>query len=282
MSIILFQSLLIVWLSTWAVEDYLNNQYVRAYVDGVIQVEGWLFGVFAFLGVLGSVMGLVVRRRRGAKGLELIDTGSESLEPRSSGLKGPMSASTVVARTQAAAASSRPSVELHPAVAALKAELSEARMSLGLASVTPGPEKSPAVTFNDQKTSVGLQPSPMMRSPMMGPRPQFSVMRETPPTVIRPGPQPTGFRPVPPPNVIRPMMPPSPAGSVPSSPTMPVLKIEGKTPQGPSQTVGLLSKQEGGPMAQKNVSTVITGIVPVQQKKKEEPESSSGQNSSQQ
>src|SRR5438093_5947051 len=66
MSIILFQTLLIVWLSVWAVEDYLNNAYVRAYVDLSIQTEGWILGVLAFIGVLGSVMGLVVRRNRHA------------------------------------------------------------------------------------------------------------------------------------------------------------------------------------------------------------------------
>src|SRR5438094_9454290 len=71
MSIILFQTLLIVWLSVWAVEDYLNNAYVRAYVDLSIQTEGWILGVLAFIGVRGSVLGLVARRnKRASKNLD--------------------------------------------------------------------------------------------------------------------------------------------------------------------------------------------------------------------
>src|SRR5207247_8569616 len=129
MSIILYQILLIAWLSVWAVEDYLNNAYVRAYVDLSIQTEGWILGVLAFIGVLGSVMGLVVRRNRHASTtLDLANT--ETTVPIST----PVTKNTPPT-------SSKPSVELHPAVAALKAELWQCRMRLGLESVAAGPER---------------------------------------------------------------------------------------------------------------------------------------------
>jgi len=159
MSIILFQTLLIVWLSVWAVEDYLNNAYVRAYVDLSIQTEGWILGVLAFIGVLGSVMGLVVRRNRHAsKTLDLATT--EATVP----------ISTPVTMTTPPT-SSKPSVELHPAVAALKAELSERRMSLGLESVAAGPERNagPSEGFAGQKTMMGTRSSQVIQSPMAGP-----------------------------------------------------------------------------------------------------------------
>ncbi|MBO0888619.1 hypothetical protein J2P12_05910, partial [Candidatus Bathyarchaeota archaeon] len=85
-SIILFQTLLILWLSLWAVEDYLNNQYVKAYVDGIVQAEGWVFGLLAFVGVLGSALSLVVRRKHSAKTIELeIGSTSKSIEPSGAG-----------------------------------------------------------------------------------------------------------------------------------------------------------------------------------------------------
>ncbi len=264
-SIILFQTLLIFWLSFWAVEDYLNNVYVRAYVDGTVQVEGWLFGLVAFVCVLGSVMGLVVRRKHSMRGLEAISTGVETVGPVDPGFYAPASASAVVSTSPTVAVvSSRPSVELHPAVAALKAELSEARMSLGLQTVASTSEKlvGPVARFEDRKTAVGPQSGPAMRPPMMGLRPQLSVMGPTPQTVIRPGSSQMGNRPLPP-TVIRPMAP-LPAGAAPSPRPVPVLKIEGVA-------------------APKDASTVITGIAAVQQqKKKDEPGSSNGEDAAQQ
>ena len=285
-SIVLFQTLLIFWLSFWAVEDYLNNVYVRAYVDGTIQVEGWLFGLVAFVGVLGSVTGLVVRRKHSMRSLETISTGVKTAGPISPGFRAPAfgSASVSTKPAIAAVANSKPSVELHPAVAALKAELSEARMSLGLQTVATTPEKlvGPTARFEDQRTNVGSQPGPAMRPPMMGPRPQLSVMGPTPQTVIRPGPSQMSNRPLPP-TVIRPMAP-LPSGAAPFPRPVPVLKIEGSTPPVHVQApIGTVPRPEPLAAAPKDASTVITGIMAVQQqKKKDEPGSSNGQDTDQQ
>src|SRR5216117_4615605 len=176
MSIILFQTLLILWLSVWAVEDYLNNAYVRAYVDLSIQTEGWILGVLAFIGVLGSVMGLVVRRNRHA---------STTLDLATTETTVPISTPVTMITPPT---SSKPSVELHPAVAALKAELSERRMSLGLESVAVGSDRNaaPAAGFAGQRTVAGTQSTPKMRSPVIGPRPQPTVPGVVPATVVRP------------------------------------------------------------------------------------------------
>jgi len=262
MSIIMFQTLLIGWLSLWAVEDYLNNAYVRAYVDLSIQTQGWLVGVLAFTMVLGSVMALVVRRnRRASKSLELVSTGTTT----------PISTPVPI---PSPAMSSKPSVELHPAVAALKAELSERRMSLGLESVSAGSERNaaPAAGFAGQRTMAGTQSTPMIQSSMVGPRPQPTVPSMIPATVVRPTPSNVN-RPIPP-TVIRPMLPSR--GSFPLPQTAPVLKIEhGNSP------VAVEPRPDSAPETQRDMPTVVTGILPVQQKKTD-PESPPGQNTSQQ
>ena len=254
MSIIMFQTLLIGWLSLWAVEDYLNNAYVRAYVDLSIQTQGWLLGVLAFTGVLGSVMTLVVRRNRRA---------SNSLEPVSTGTTTPISTPVPV---PGPAMSSKPGVELHPAVAALKAELSERRMSLGLESVAAGPERNagPSEGFGGQRAMIGTRSSQVIQSPMAGPRPQPAILGTIPPAVKRPIP----------PTVIRPMLPSR--GSVVPSQTAPVLKID-------RGTAPVQAEPGPGPRPEvpRDVPSVVTGVLPVQEKKKDS-DSQTGQSTPQQ
>ncbi len=254
MSIILFQTLLIVWLSVWAVEDYLNNAYVRAYVDLSIQTEGWILGVLAFIGVLGSVMGLVVRRNKGA---------SKTLDLATAETTVPISTPVTVTTPPT---SSTPSVEFHPAVAALKAELSERRMSLGLESVAAGPERNagPSEGFAGQKTMMGTRSSQVIQSPMAGPRQQPSVLGTFPQAVNRPIP----------PTVIRPMLPSR--GSVVHSQTPPVLRIDRGT-----APVQAEPGQGRGPEVSRDATTVVTGVLPVQEKKKD-PDAQAGQGTPQQ
>ncbi len=254
MSIIMFQTLLIGWLSLWAVEDYLNNAYVRAYVDLSVQTQGWLLGVLAFTGVLGSVMALVVRRNRHASNsLELVGTGTTAPISTPVPVPGP-------------AMSSKPGVELHPAVAALKAELSERRMSLGLESVAAGPERSagPSEGFGGQRAMIGTRSSQVIQSPMAGPRPQPAILGTFPQAVNRPIP----------PTVIRPMLPSR--GSVVPSQTPPVLKIAGAA----APVKGELS-QGPRPEVSRDAPTVVTGVLPVQEKKKD-PDPQAGQSTPQQ
>ena len=269
-SIILFQTLMILWLSLWAVEDYLNNAYVKAYVDGFVQAEGWMFGLLAFVGVLGSVMGLVVHRKRSARSVDLdIGATSRTIEPDGPISKGPVPAPSLIA-AKAPVQSAGPSVELHPAVAALKAELSEARMSLGLASVTTGSDRPVAQSskFDDQKTVAGTQPSTLQYSAMTPPRPQLAFASQTP-QPMRPSPVPgSSFRPVPP-TVIRPYAQQGPTSLAVPSPAAPVLRIERPPQPVPVQTVPPNTQPAMPTSSARDGSTVITGTVPGQQKKKE-------------
>src|SRR5690349_25142739 len=58
------QSLVILSLSLWIVQEYLNNMYLREYVDGVVQADGLIFGALGTLLLLGSVSSLMFMRRR--------------------------------------------------------------------------------------------------------------------------------------------------------------------------------------------------------------------------
>lgn len=296
-SIILVQIVLILWLASWAVGDYLNNQYVRAYVDGTVQADSFVIGGLFFIVLLGSVLGLVLRRRRHASlSLEVPKTrmrGSMSV-PTKSPMSGQMKASSAgpvvksVSLTGQTVEGPKPAVELHPAVAALKADLSEQRMSLGLASVGPGPANASQPTgYASQKPGMNPQqtPSPQMSIPQ---RPQSPFSSQSPPsTVIRPGPPAQAFRPNPPPTVIRPTAPlsPPPLASVPGSSAqpLPVLRVEsGNAPAAP-RPMGLLPQPQALPPTVKDVSTVITGIVPPLKKKDSDSldsQNSSGQSSS--
>jgi hypothetical protein len=283
-SIILFQTLLIVWLTSWVVGDYLNNEYVRAYVNLTIQADAWMIGTVALVGILAPSMALVLRRRRHAtQTLGVVQTQSKIPRPTLATAGGPKPTLAIAsAKTSAqpilssninasapSTAFSKPSTELHPAVAALKADLSEARLSLGLASVTtsaertPGPS-APAAKFEDQTASFRPPSPPVRHQPATGPGPQLANSNPTPP--------PTFNRPLPP-TVIRPMAPPTTGGLAAPRPLPPTLKIEEGTPQAP-RPVGLLPRPETGPVITKDISTIITGFMPSQQQKKKESESS--------
>ena len=274
-SIILAQMLLIFWLSSWVVGDYLNNQYVRAYVNLTIQSDAWAIGLLAFVGVLGSSMGLVLKRRRHATAtLEVSDKQSRIPKPAFPTIPGKLTVQPAI--NAQPSPSAKPSAELHPAVAALKADLSEARLSLGLASVTTGAAgPTPAsvaqsAKFDDQKQTIGAQSPPVSRPFLPPNRPAVTSNQQT---------FPTGPRPIPP-TVIRPMAPPSPGGPVTARQPMPMLNMQGN-PSAPPKLIGLLPRPEQVPAnTAKDVSTVITGIMPpAQQDKKKEQDSTSNSQS---
>lgn len=293
-SVILVQTLLVVWLSSWVIGDYLNNQYVRAYVNLTIQADAWMIGTLALVGVVGSSMGLVLRRKRhAAQTLGMTSTQSKIPRPSLATANIPRP-SLAIASTKASSTPSptpisspnvgvlsgqslKPSTELHPAVAALKADLSEARMSLGLASVTTNAQRptgpaSPATKFEDQKPIFGT-PSTPVQHPILSPAPQQIASHP---------PQSSMFNRPLPPTVIRPMAPPTAGGTLPPAQTMPTLKIEGGPPSTP-RPVGLLPRPEPVQATAKDVSTIITGFMPVQQQqKKKESDSPNGQTNSSQ
>ncbi len=298
-SIILFQSLLILWLATWAIEDYVNNQYVRAYVDGTLQSDGWIFGTVGFLVILGSVLGLIMHRRRSAT-LELVNTGTKipistpvtrsANSPTPIGRVSAPSTSpmvTTVTSTGSTVTAPKATVEFHPAVAALKAELSDARMSLGLASVTanqstPVPTTT-ATRFEDQRPlGPPQQVLQLAQSQPQVPRPTTSMSGNVPMTVIRPTANPpptsqsqsTGIR-LTPSTVIHPMLPAASSPHSQQSPAMP--KAEERSSTAPAMPMG--PRPGTSQQSQIDISTVITGIVP--DPKKKDPNSQNAQNSQQ-
>jgi hypothetical protein len=101
----LLQTLLIVFLSSWIVEEYLNNIYLQAYVNDVVQANGALIAIIVVVSVLGMGFGLLKRLRSTHRQI-----GALVNQPQipSSGPIG---------------SSSKPATDLHPMVAALKAEM---------------------------------------------------------------------------------------------------------------------------------------------------------------
>ena len=218
--VIMVQSLVILSLSFWITEEYLNNIYLRDYVTGVFQTEGWLFGILGLLFVVGSISGMMlVRRRHVEKTVGEASLKAPSSVPR---IKG---AAEVTPKP--AESTTKSETDFHPVVAALKADMANRRLSFGSAvsSTNDQPATPPAPRPEVQKTAVLDQFSQNRQTPISSPAPQ---------QIRAPFPQ-------------RPMLPLRPQESSGSSVLQPV---QPQTPQMPA-----------------NISTVITGIMPVQKKK---------------
>lgn len=114
--IILAQTLVIGFLSFWVYQEYLNNLYLRTYVNDQLQTVGWAFALTVII-MLGIVAIAVSRNRAIGK-----KTRPEKLEAVSTEVKIPTPASVEVGPT--------PSTDLHPIVAQLKAELARTPMPL--------------------------------------------------------------------------------------------------------------------------------------------------------
>lgn len=264
--VITVQTLVILSLSSWIVEEYLNNMYLREYVNGVFQADGLVFGVLGTLLVLGSVSGLIfVKRRHGDKRF-----GAVSLEitpPRPSfKVATPASPKPVEASTRPVEPSAKPSMDFHPVVAALKADMADRRLSFGsiVGSGTEQLAKVPAPSVEVQKVSVLDQLTPKLQGPATGPRPMQMgppPFPQRPSTELRP-PGPAGPRPE------------QVAGSLSQRP-MPVLRT-----QEPAGSSVLQPPKPPAPQIPTNVTTVITGIMPL--KKKDPPATTEEKSSSSQ
>ena len=242
--VIMIQSFVILSLSLWIVEEYLNNMYLREYVNGVFQADGLIIGTLGTLLVLGSVSSLMfMRRRHGEKRF-----GAVSLEVGSSSPKIKLAAE---AGTKAPEGFSKPNLDFHPVVAALKADMADRRMSFGptLGSGTQQPTTGAAPRGEVQKASVLDQLTPNRQAPVIGPRPgqMGAPFPQQPLHDLRPQP-PTGLREQP--------------GSLLVQRSPPVFR-----PQDPAGSSVLQPSQTPEPQIPTNVTTVITGIMPAQKKK---------------
>jgi hypothetical protein len=99
------QTLLIVFLSSWIVEEYLNNIYLQAYVNGLIQVDGSIIVILVIISGLGIALGLFKVLKSTHR-----EIGALVNQPQ-------------VPKSVPITSSSRPGLDLHPMVAALKADM---------------------------------------------------------------------------------------------------------------------------------------------------------------
>lgn len=263
MIITVVQFFVIVWLAMWGIGDYLNNQYVKAYVDATIQANQLLIGGVFGVAVVGAVGGLFLKRR-GRSTLELVNAkGSGPIStPKVSGKMGGSSGSRSVSSPSPAS-----SVELHPAVAALKAEMSERRMALGMPGMMEQPQ-GPTAASNAQSNSSSVASAlpPDIRQLAQLPRP-IPVVSDAPsqsPPMLRtaqPSVQPSL-------QVVRPSTPSLPVVR-PAQPNVPMLRPGPPVPGArPIQPTAPVNRPNPPPaIIPQNVTTVITGIMP----KKKDP-----------
>jgi hypothetical protein len=125
--IMLLQMLVIVFLSSWIYEEYLNNIYLQSYVNDVIQADGSLIAILVIVSTLGLAVGL----------LKVLKSTHRQIGAIVNQPQAPMISAPV-------ASSSKPALDLHPMVAALKAEMAhqtsiEALPQLDVKEAVPAP-----------------------------------------------------------------------------------------------------------------------------------------------
>jgi hypothetical protein len=102
----LLQMLVIVFLSSWIYEEYLNNIYLQSYVNEVVQADGSLIAILVIVSTLGLAVGL----------LKVLKSTHRQIGAIVNQPQAPMTFAPV-------ASSSKPAIDLHPMVAALKADM---------------------------------------------------------------------------------------------------------------------------------------------------------------
>jgi hypothetical protein len=156
--VILFQTLIITFLSVWMYEEYLNNRYLQAYVNDQVATAGWMFGLAAVVLILGSLTFVISHRN---KGVQLDVTGIEPLPAKPQAKREAPPAPRLVAPP-------KPATSFHPVVAALKAEMQGTPVPLGapIPMTTPGATtlQAPAPRFEDKTEHLQHQ-TPFLRIP---------------------------------------------------------------------------------------------------------------------
>lgn len=106
--IMVLQALAIVFFSFWIVQEYANNIYFQAYVGDVIQADGSLIAILVFVSVLGLALGLFKVLKVTHQQIGVLTRQPQALTAPTGG---PVSSSP------------KPAIDLHPMVAALKADM---------------------------------------------------------------------------------------------------------------------------------------------------------------
>jgi len=104
--IMLLQTVVIVFLSFWLVQEYTYNIYFQAYVNDIVQADGSLIAILVFVSVLGLALGLfkVLKSTHHQIGAIVNQPQIPTMAPTASSPK-------------------QSAIDLHPMVAALKADL---------------------------------------------------------------------------------------------------------------------------------------------------------------
>jgi len=243
------QSVVILSLSFWFVEEYLNNKYLGEYLNGVFQADGLIIGMLGTLLILGSASSaMFVRRRHGEKRF-----GAVSLEVTSPSVaSAPKTKLVAEPSKNQPEAFAKPNMDFHPVVAALKADMADRRSSFG-SIAGAGAEQPTAVPVSNTE----VRPTSVLE--------QLTLNRQPPATGPRPGQMGAPF-PQQPFHDLRPQAPTGPSvqhgGALPAQRPMPLFK-----PQEPAGSTVLQPPQAPTPQIPTNVTTVITGIMPAQKKK---------------
>jgi len=149
----LMQMLVIILLSSWVVEEYLNNIYLQAYVNDMIQADGSLIAILVIICGLGMAFGLLKVLKSTHRQIGVMVN-----QPQAPGLTPVVS-------------SSKPAIDLHPMVAALRAdiahqgsmqplpplEVKEARPSVPV-QVPPSPAPARTLTVTPSTVITGNMP----------------------------------------------------------------------------------------------------------------------------
>lgn len=136
------QSLVIVFFAFWLVEEYLNNIYFQAYVGDIIQTDGSLIAILVFVGVLGLALGL----------FKVLKSTHQQIGALANGPRVPTMSPVMSTPKQA--------VDLHPMVAALKADMAhQASMEpipqVEIRETPPPPPVMPRPTTPPERTQMG-------------------------------------------------------------------------------------------------------------------------------
>jgi len=154
--IMLLQMLVIILLSSWIVEEYLNNIYLQAYVNDLIQADGSLIAILVIICGLGMAFGL----------LKVLKSTHREIGALVSQPQAPTSAPF--------ASSSKPALDLHPMVAALRADMAhqasmqplpplEVKEAPPRAPVQVPPSPAPARTLTDTPSTVITGTIPVLK-----------------------------------------------------------------------------------------------------------------------
>src|SRR5437899_12313182 len=73
--IMLLQSMVILFLTFWVLQEYTYNIYFQAYVNDMVQTNGSLIAILVFVSSLGLALGLFKALNQPTSRLELSSTG---------------------------------------------------------------------------------------------------------------------------------------------------------------------------------------------------------------